>query len=122
MFRSSYCEKIWSNNSPYQEIVSIMHDGSVYNFHQLKQKEILVIIDGTNKCLVFWNSSTYQKLNSMKGISSYYTNEGLIELSNNLLAVSSAISANPIVIVVPIKYTIVKAINYCLFITLCFKW
>ena len=98
-----------------------MHDGSVYNFHQLKQKEILVIIDGTNKCLVFWNSSTYQKLNSMKGISSYYTNEGLIELSNNLLAVSSAISANPIVIVVPIKYTIVKAINYCLFITLCFK-
>ena len=58
----------------------------------------------------------------MKGISSYYTNEGLIELSNNLLAVSSAISANPIVIVVPIKYTIVKAINYCLFITLCFKW
>ena len=101
--------KIWSNNSPYQEIASLVHDGSVYNILQLKQQEILVSIDGTNKCLDFWNVSTYQKINSMKGICSYYTNEGLVELSNNLLAVSTMLPT--IVIVDPFKYIIVKEIK-----------
>ena len=75
--------KIWSSNSPYQEIASLTHDGSVYDVLKLKQKEIVVKGNGSSECLDFWNSSTYQKISSIKGVNSHYQNGGLIELQNN---------------------------------------
>lgn len=108
--------KIWSTNSPYQEITSLIHNGSVYDLFQLKHKEILVTSNNGNNCLEFWNLSNYQKMNSIKGLHSSRQAQGIIELSNNLLAVSSCAS-NSIVIVDPNKYVIIKEIKESKYMT-----
>ena len=111
--------RIWSNESPYNEITTLSHEGEVSNLIQLKQKELLITSDHSNPSLDFWDLRTYKKINTIKGEYTDFYSQGMIELPNGLVAVSSKSSGNPIVIVDPNNYNIIKTIKDQTYITSC---
>ena len=102
--------RIWNSDNPYQPLATLTHGGGVYYLLQLKKKDILVTSCCGDSSLYFWNSSTYQKLNTIKNV---YTDvsEHMIELPNGNIAVSSYVSPYPIVIINPTNYSIIKEIK-----------
>ena len=111
--------KVWSSESPYKELATLIHDGSVQDIIKLNNKEILVSSNYGAKALDFWDLKTYSKLNSVKGVYTEYLYQGMIELPNGFIAVSSISFGNPIVIINPMNYTIVKEIKVQNVITHC---
>ena len=101
----------WNSESPYEVITTLKHDDSVYDILKLKQKEILITSDARNESITFWHSNNYNKLHSIKGHYADYGGTKMIELPNELVAISSCASGYPIVIVDPITYSIVKEIK-----------
>ena len=78
---------------------------------KLNNKEILVTSNYGSKALDFWDLKTYTKLNTVKGVYTECLYQGMIELPNGHIAVSSHAVGNPIVIVNPENYTVVKEIK-----------
>lgn len=111
--------KVWSSESPYKELATLLHNGSVQDVIKLNNKEILVSSNYGSKALDFWDLKTYTKLNTVKGVYTEYLYQGMIELSNGLIAVSSHAVGNPIVIVNPVNFTVVKEIQAQKVITHC---
>ena len=71
--------KIWSNESPYKELATLLHNGSVQDVIKLNNKEILVTSNYGSKALDFWDLKTYTKLNTVKGVYTEYLYQGMIE-------------------------------------------
>ena len=100
--------KLWNSESPYEVITTSKHEKTVRALLQLKQKEIL--ITSTGKISIdFWDLNNYKKLNSIKGHYTCY--DGMIELPNGLVAISSEASGCPIIIVNPDTYSVIKEIK-----------
>ena len=108
--------RIWSTESPYQPIATLTHSSYVYYLLQLKKKDILVTSCNDNSSLYFWNSSTYEKLNTINNVRTDYC-EHMIEVPNGHIAVSSCVSPYPIVIINPTNYSIIKEIKAQEYIT-----
>ena len=111
--------RIWCSETPYNEITTLSHEGEVSNLIQLKQKELLITSDHSNRSLELWDLRTYKKITTIKGEYTDFYSQGMIELPNELVAVSSKSSGCPIVIVDPNNYNIVKTIKDQTYITNC---
>ena len=61
--------------------------------------------------------TNYKRIGSVKGIFISYETHGIIELTNDLIAVSSCSSGNPIVIIDAVKFSVLKEIKEQNYIT-----
>lgn len=102
--------KIYDSNNDYQEIQSLDSKGKVNNMLYLRNREILVTSIWEYR-LDFWNMLNYEKEHSMKYIYTLNTINSMIELTNNRIAVSSAVSPYNISIIDSINYTFIKEIK-----------
>ena len=100
--------KIWESNEPYEQLTTIKTYFIVYSILQLKNQEVLVI-GGDSVKIEFWNLNTFVKENSVQCCGSY-TYCGLIELPNNLIAVSGG-DANSIDIIDSVNRVVIKQIE-----------
>ena len=101
--------KIWNSEEPYNEITNLSLESSVYSLLKLKNKEIL-ISSCSLPCIDFWDLNTYQKINCMKGNYAERSSH-MIELPNQMIAISSKNCGNSILIIDPNKYAIIKEIK-----------
>ena len=103
--------KIWSSEYPcYEEIVSLQHDNDVLDLLKIRRKNVL--ISSTKQISIdFWDSNTFQKLHSIKGHYTHCYGNKMIELPNELIAISSCAVGSPILIIDPSSYLIIKEIK-----------
>ena len=103
--------KIWSNVSPFNEVKTLTNDGDVSNMIKLKTKEIILSTNWSTMSIDFWDLKNYTKITSIKGVYTHRNSHEMIELPNMFVAVSLVSEGNPIVIIDPINYCIVKTIK-----------
>jgi WD40 repeat protein len=100
--------KIWKNITPFNEVKTLIHNGSVSNMIKLKTKEIILSSNWDTQSIDRWDLNNYIQITSIKGIYTHGDTHEMIELPNMFIAVSSVSEGNPIVI---IEYCIVKVIK-----------
>jgi WD40 repeat protein len=99
--------KIWHSEHPYSVIKTLEEECYVSSLIQLRNKEKLVN-NGKDNGISFWNTSTYKKEHSVK-YDHFWAFNGIIELPNDMIAVSSGQSSK-ITIIDTVKYVIVKEV------------
>ena len=108
--------KIFSSETPYNELTKLMHEGFVFAILQLKNKEVLVSSVLSPNSIDFWNLKDYQKIHSIKGVCVKCPNH-LIQLQNGFIALSDCSPPYPIVIINPLEFVIVRKIELPGYIT-----
>ena len=99
--------KIWRSEHPHSLMKTLEEGCFVSSLIQLRNKEMLVN-NGKGRGISFWNISTYKKEHSVK-YDNYWAFNGIIELPNDMIAVSSGESLK-ITIIDTVKYVVVKEI------------
>lgn len=102
--------KIWSCDEPFTKIISLSSEGRITNIMKPQKKEILLASNFVKKELEVWELHDYQKLNSIHGVYTCCNSQGMIELPNYRVAISSRSEGNPIVIIDINNYNIEKHI------------
>ena len=91
--------KIWKDSSPYDEIATLNHGGSVFSIIQLKNTDTLVACGNSSSGLSFWNCATYTRIHIIKKYGGSKT--GMIQINESKFAVSSdsKVEGYPILII-----------------------
>ena len=98
---------IWQGKTPYNKLSVLIDDIEISSVIQLNNDSNVLVSPGPKKTLSVWNMKNLKKENVIKNVWTGFQN-GLIELQNGLLAVSSE---ECISIVDINKYAVIKHIN-----------
>lgn len=101
--------KLWQKTVSYNEIITLNEIAGINSIIKLKHSLTPTLVCSCSEYLSFWNLNTYQQLTIIQGVFTYSTN-GLIELTNKNIAVSSY-KEFPCVILIDVdRFIVVKEI------------